>query len=97
MPSEYYQYDSLKTYQQCCIFDCYLNFIYNRTWFYSTMSFSSHTSCILFGMGHRSLVDYLNNTKLSSGFKILITHTIRVINHQVQVTHHTKTCTTMPL
>jgi len=61
------------------------------------MSVSSHISLILYGMGYRKLVDYLNSTKLSSGFQILITHTIRVINHQVQVTHHTKTCITTPL
>lgn len=60
-------------------------------------SVSSYTSFILYGMGHRRLVDYLNSTKLSSRFQILITHTIRVINHQVQVTHHTKACITTPL
>lgn len=48
-------------------------------------------------MGHTRLVNYLDSTKLSSGFQILIAHTVRVINHQVQVTHHTKTCITMPL
>jgi len=60
-------------------------------------SVSSYTFFIPYSTGHRRLVYYLNSTKLSSGFQVLITHTIRVINHQVQVTHHTKTCIGTPL